>query len=121
MRLGRCPTFTQNKYSGSHSSSTIASNQLGPQQGSLTKQVSQPGECTKLHLYKKPHFSSFYNQRTNHAQHKICYSLLISGSIICVLNLKFCREAWVHVFQRTQKVFWEIPPKNSFIKIINYF
>jgi len=47
--------------------------------------------------------------------------LLIWSSIGCALSLKFCREAWAHVFQRTQKAFWEIPPKNNFIKIINIF
>ena len=44
--------------------------------------------------------------------------LLIFG---CALSLKFCKEAWTHVFQNTQKVFWKIPPGRSFIKIMNYF
>jgi len=47
--------------------------------------------------------------------------LLISGSIECVLSLKFVRKAWAHVFQINQKLFWEIPPRDSFIRIINYF
>ena len=47
--------------------------------------------------------------------------MLISGSIGCALSLKFCGEAWAHVFQITQKVFWEITPEDSFIKIINFF
>ena len=46
---------------------------------------------------------------------------MIWGSIRCALSLKFCREAWAHVFQRTQKTFWEIPPISDFIKIINIF
>lgn len=44
--------------------------------------------------------------------------LLISGIIGCALSLKFCRRAWAQVFQRTQKVFWEIPLVSDFIKII---
>jgi len=47
--------------------------------------------------------------------------LLIWGSIGCALAVKFCREAWAYVFQRNQKAFWEIPPKDNFIKIINIF
>ena len=47
--------------------------------------------------------------------------LLIWGSIGCALGLKFCKDAWTHVFQRTQKPFWEIPPKDNYIKIINIF
>ena len=46
---------------------------------------------------------------------------MIWDSIGYAVNLKFCREAWVHVFQRTKKVFWEILPKSDFIKIINIF
>ena len=45
--------------------------------------------------------------------------MLIWGRIGCALGLKFCREAWAHVFQRTHKAFWEIPPRNDFINIIN--
>ena len=47
--------------------------------------------------------------------------MLIWGSIECALSLKFCREAWAHVLQRTHKAFWEIPPKSDFTKIINIF
>ena len=47
--------------------------------------------------------------------------LLIWGSIRCALSLKFCREAWAHALQRTQKLFWEIPPRDDYIKIINIF
>jgi len=47
--------------------------------------------------------------------------VLICGSIGCPLALKFCGEAWAHAFQRTQKPFWEIPPRDDFIKIINIF
>lgn len=50
-----------------------------------------------------------------------CEIALIWGSIGCALSLKFCTEAWAHAFQRTQKAFWEIPPKSDFIKIINIF
>ena len=46
---------------------------------------------------------------------------MIWGSIGCALGLKFCREAWAHAFQRTQKPFWEIPPRDDFIKVINIF
>ena len=46
---------------------------------------------------------------------------MIWGSIGCALGLKFCREAYTHVFQSTQKAFWEIPPRDDYIKIINIF
>jgi hypothetical protein len=47
--------------------------------------------------------------------------MFIWDSIRCSLGLKFCREAWAHAFQRTQKPFWEIPPRDDYIKIINIF
>ena len=38
-----------------------------------------------------------------------------------VPSLKICKEAWTSIFQRTQKLFVEIPLGSCFIKIINYF
>ena len=47
--------------------------------------------------------------------------MLIWGSMGCALSLKFCGDTWAHAFERTQKAFWEIPPRSDFIKIINIF
>jgi len=41
-------------------------------------------------------------------------------SIGCVLATKFCGEARIHVFSKTQKLFLEIPPRDDLIKIINF-
>ena len=45
----------------------------------------------------------------------------MSWSIICVLATKFCGEARIHVFSKTQKSFLEIPRRDDLIKIINLF
>jgi len=52
---------------------------------------------------------------------EILVLVVIYGSIGCALSLKIYSEAWTHVFHNTQKLFWEIPPEDNFIKIINYF
>ena len=41
--------------------------------------------------------------------------------IECALASRFCREAKTHAFYNTHKLFWEIPPGEDLIKIINYF
>ena len=47
--------------------------------------------------------------------------MLIFVASESILSLKICKEAWTSVFQRTQKLFVEIPLGSCFIKIINYF
>ncbi len=53
--------------------------------------------------------------------HSSLIGVLISGGIRCALSLKICSEARTHVFQNTHKSFWEIRPRDNFIKITNYF
>ena len=47
--------------------------------------------------------------------------MLIFIALKSVPSLIFGGEAWTTVIQRTQKSYVEIPLKDGFIKIVNYF